>query len=133
MTGDHSACNLKYITQFYVSPIFADIVQISLKMIVEICLSTKRQFYIPIIIRKFHKYNIFYQVFMITFRKDIYNTAIFCITRTVEHNYISLSTVGIHLHVSALQVGHLQVVTQKLVIQDVCLGEEISLFQYWMP
>jgi len=25
-----------------------------------------------------------------------------CITRTVEHNYISLSTVGIQLHVSAL-------------------------------
>jgi len=36
---------------------------------------------------------------------------ILCITHTVEHNYISLSTVGIQLHVSALYVGHLQVVT----------------------
>jgi len=33
-----------------------------------------------------------------------------CITHTVEHNYISPSTVGIKLHVSALYVGHLQVV-----------------------
>ena len=34
-----------------------------------------------------------------------------CITHTVEHNYISPnSTVGIQLHVSALYVGHLQVV-----------------------
>jgi len=34
-----------------------------------------------------------------------------CITHTVEHNYISpSSTVGIQLHVSALYVGHLQVV-----------------------
>ena len=33
------------------------------------------------------------------------------ITHTVEHNYISpSSTVGIQLHVSALYVGHLQVV-----------------------
>jgi hypothetical protein len=32
---------------------------------------------------------------------------------TVEHNYISpSSTVGIQLHVSALYVGHLQVVIQ---------------------
>jgi len=32
-------------------------------------------------------------------------------THTVEHNYISpSSTVGIQLHVSALYVGHLQVV-----------------------
>jgi len=30
------------------------------------------------------------------------STEILCITRTVEHNYISLSTVGIQLHVSAL-------------------------------
>jgi len=29
-------------------------------------------------------------------------TEILCITRTVEHNYISLSTVGIQLHVSSL-------------------------------
>ena len=36
---------------------------------------------------------------------------ILCITRTVEHNYISpSSTVGIQLHVSVLYVGHLQVV-----------------------
>ena len=36
-----------------------------------------------------------------------------CITHTVEHNYISLSsTVGIQLHVSFLYVGHLQVVIQ---------------------
>ena len=35
----------------------------------------------------------------------------FCITHTVEHNYISpSSTVGIQLHVSALYVGQLQVV-----------------------
>ena len=34
-----------------------------------------------------------------------------CITLTVEHNYISCSsTLGIQLHVSALYVGHLQVV-----------------------
>jgi hypothetical protein len=34
-----------------------------------------------------------------------------CITQTVEHNYISpSSTLGIQLHVSALYVGHLQVV-----------------------
>ena len=34
-----------------------------------------------------------------------------CIAHTVEHNYISSSsTVGIQLHVSALYVGHLQVV-----------------------
>jgi len=31
-----------------------------------------------------------------------YTSEILCITRTVEHNYISLSTVGIQLHVSAL-------------------------------
>jgi len=34
-----------------------------------------------------------------------------CISLTVEHNYISSSsTVGIQLHVSALYLGHLQVV-----------------------
>jgi len=34
-----------------------------------------------------------------------------CITHTVEHNYISpCSTVGTQLHVSALYVGHHQVV-----------------------
>ena len=34
-----------------------------------------------------------------------------CITHRVEHNYISpSSTVGIQLHVSALYVGHYQVV-----------------------
>ena len=34
-----------------------------------------------------------------------------CVTHTAEHNYISpSSTVGIQLHVSALYVGHLQVV-----------------------
>jgi len=34
-----------------------------------------------------------------------------CNTHTVEHNYIlPSSTVGIQLHVSALYVGHLQVV-----------------------
>jgi len=38
-------------------------------------------------------------------------TIILCITHTVEHNCISLSsTVGIQLHVSALYVGHLEVV-----------------------
>jgi len=37
----------------------------------------------------------------------------FCVLHnTAEHNYISpSSTVGIQLHVSALYVGHLQVVT----------------------
>ena len=39
------------------------------------------------------------------------NKEFLCITHTVEHNYISpSSTVGIQLHVSALYVGHLQVV-----------------------
>ena len=39
------------------------------------------------------------------------NKQFLCITYTVEHNYISpSSTVGIQLHVSALYVGHLQVV-----------------------
>jgi len=39
------------------------------------------------------------------------NKEFLCITHTVEHNYISSSsTVGIQLHVSALHVGHLQVV-----------------------
>ena len=39
------------------------------------------------------------------------NKEFLCITLTVEHNYISpSSTVGIQLHVSALYVGHLQVV-----------------------
>jgi len=69
-----------------------------------------------------------------------------CITRRVEHNYISPSrTVGMQLHVSALYVGHLQVdLTYRAAIQDVwgvfwgCWGlgggrkgggNEISLFQ----
>ena len=39
------------------------------------------------------------------------NKEFLCVTHTVEHNYISLSSiVGIQLHVSALYVGHLQVV-----------------------
>ena len=39
------------------------------------------------------------------------NKELLCVTHTVEHNYISpSSTVGIQLHVSALHVGHLQVV-----------------------
>ena len=39
------------------------------------------------------------------------NKEFLCITLTVKHNYISSSsTVGIQLHVSALYVGHLQVV-----------------------
>ena len=39
------------------------------------------------------------------------NKEFMCITHTVEHNYISpSSTVGLQLHVSALYVGHLQVV-----------------------
>jgi len=39
------------------------------------------------------------------------NKEFLCITRTVEHKYISpSSTVGIQLHVSALYVGYLQVV-----------------------
>jgi len=44
-------------------------------------------------------------------KNDIGNKEFLCITHTVEHNYISpSSTVGIQLHVSALYVGHLQVV-----------------------
>jgi len=47
----------------------------------------------------------------VTEHKMCNNKQILCITHTVEHNYISLSsTVGIQLHVSALYVGHLQVV-----------------------
>ena len=39
------------------------------------------------------------------------NKELLCITHTDEHKYISpSSTVGIQLHVSALYVGHLQVV-----------------------
>ena len=50
------------------------------------------------------------------------NKEFLCITHTVEHNYISpSSTVGIPPHVSALYVGHLQVVilTYRAVKQDV--------------
>jgi len=40
-----------------------------------------------------------------------YNKELLCITHTVENNCISpSSTVGLQLHVSALYVGHLQVV-----------------------
>ena len=40
-----------------------------------------------------------------------HNKEFLCITHTVEHNYISPSSaVGIQLRVSALYVGHLQVV-----------------------
>jgi len=47
-----------------------------------------------------------YQVINICHNKEF-----LCITHTVEHNYISPSSaVGIQLHVSALYVGHLQVV-----------------------
>ena len=43
--------------------------------------------------------------------KNLNNKEFLRITHTVEHNYISpSSTVGIQLHVSALYVGHLQVV-----------------------
>jgi len=39
-----------------------------------------------------------------------YNKELLCITHTVEHNYTSpSSTVGLQLHVSALYVGHIQV------------------------
>ena len=39
------------------------------------------------------------------------NKEFLCITNTVEHDYTSpTSTVGLQLHVSALYVGHLQVV-----------------------
>jgi len=39
------------------------------------------------------------------------NIEFLCITHTVQHNYISpSSTVGMQLHVSAVYVGHLQVV-----------------------
>jgi len=40
-----------------------------------------------------------------------YNEEFLCITHAGEHNYISpSSTLGLQLHVSALYVGHLQVV-----------------------
>jgi len=39
------------------------------------------------------------------------NKECLCVTHTVEHTYISpSSTVGLQRHVSALYVGHLQVV-----------------------
>ena len=42
---------------------------------------------------------------------SVNNKEFLCITHTVEHNYISpSSTVGVQLHVSALYVGHLQIV-----------------------
>jgi len=41
----------------------------------------------------------------------LYNKQFLCVTRTVEHKYISPSTtVCIQVHVSALYVDHLQVV-----------------------
>jgi hypothetical protein len=44
-------------------------------------------------------------------RSQILTKEFLCIIHTVEHNYISpSSTVGIQLHVSALYMGHLQVV-----------------------
>jgi len=73
---------------------------------------------------------------MITFRNKE-----FSVLYTVEHNYISpSSTVGIQLHVSALYVGHLQVVlwlTEQLykmcgVFFEGIGGNEISLFLYWV-
>jgi len=66
-------------------------------------------------------------------------------THTVENNYISPgSTVGIQLHVSALYVGHLQVEIQLTdQLYKMCGvfvwglggggGNEISLFQWWVP
>ena len=68
-----------------------------------------------------------------------------CITHIAKHNYISpSSTVGI-LHVSALHVGHLQVViwlTEQLYKMCGLFfleywglggGNEVSLFQLWVP
>ena len=51
-------------------------------------------------------------IYVVGFRMaKLYKKEFLCITHTVEHNYISpSSTVGIQLHVSALYVGHLQVV-----------------------
>jgi len=64
---------------------------------------------------------------------------IFCITRTVEHNYIlPSSTVRIQQHVSALHVDHLQVEMQLtdqlykmcgVFVWGLGGGNEISLFQ----
>ena len=52
-----------------------------------------------------------HSVFQYLVINSVYNKEFLCITHTVEHNYISpSSTVGIQLHVSALYVGHLQVV-----------------------
>ena len=45
--------------------------------------------------------------------RSVVNKELLVITHTVEHNYVYISprsTVGIQLHVSALYVGHLQVV-----------------------
>ena len=48
---------------------------------------------------------------LLTYSPVINKKDFLCITHTVEHNYISPSSkVGIQLHVSALYVGHLQVV-----------------------
>jgi len=66
---------------------------------------------------------------------------ILCITRTVKHNYIlPISTVRIQLHVSVLYVDHLQVEIFNLQISYTrCVGhlggrgDEISLFQLWVP
>ena len=44
--------------------------------------------------------------------EKIINIEFLCTKHTVEHNYISSSSaLGLQLHVSALYVGHLQVVT----------------------
>jgi len=55
-----------------------------------------------------HNFEVRYPCYVGSITKNFFFS---CVTLTVEHNYISSSsTVGIQLHVSALYVGHLQVV-----------------------
>jgi len=70
-------------------------------------------------------------------RYQIHNKEFLCITRTVKHNNIlPISTVRIQLHVSVLYEDHLQVEIFNLQISYTrCVGggDEISLFQQWVP
>ena len=71
--------------------------------------------------QKFYVAQIFPKIFLSTRRvlctsrkleTTFTNKEFLCITHTVEHNYISSSsTLGLQLHISAIYVVHLQVVT----------------------
>ena len=68
---------------------------------VTVCQSLLSSFRLPVMLMVF-----IFSVFINSNNKDFF----LCITHTVEHNYMSHSSaVGIQLHVSALYVGHLQV------------------------